>query len=537
MSEYGLTKNGVNIKRLDVIMDELHEALSTGWGVDTRSNNQSVLNVLLTAFADKTAELWEFGEQLYHNYHPASAEGVALDDACQFSGVVRGRARRSTYPIHCTGVDGTLLEKGTMLSSDTNPSVDFVLSDNTSLSRSACNELSVRLVSVGAGLYTISIDQTQFSWNATGAQSDLEILRCLSYAINTPSYKLLTSKPNDWDENYSSYFYVTDPIDPPNVLVFANVASPTEWGEETIYKYEPEFIATVDNATKRLIIRAANAAKNHAFLLSSNLTTQSVTSVIDFQSADFGDIVVPNGAITKITKGPSTLMACENKCGYIAGQLAETDAEFRHSYAAKIFNTSNRTLQAIRSGILTNVEGVTAVAVYENDSNETDAAGRPPHSIEVIVDGGANREDDIAQQIWLRKAGGIATYGTAHGTAIGTNDEEITVHFSRPTPIYIWWNVVVYGNPPSDYATQIAELITAYMSGLNTGDDVIPQRVFQSIFSAMPDVTYLDVTLGTTESRAETPAYTLRSVSLNDSERGYTDAGMVAVATGGDAND
>ena len=36
MSEYGLTPNGPNIKRLDVILDEMHTALSKRWGVNTR---------------------------------------------------------------------------------------------------------------------------------------------------------------------------------------------------------------------------------------------------------------------------------------------------------------------------------------------------------------------------------------------------------------------------------------------------------------------------------------------------------------------
>ena len=31
MAEYGLTKNGVNIKRLDTILDEMHTELSAKW--------------------------------------------------------------------------------------------------------------------------------------------------------------------------------------------------------------------------------------------------------------------------------------------------------------------------------------------------------------------------------------------------------------------------------------------------------------------------------------------------------------------------
>ena len=56
--EYGLTPKGPNIKRLDVIIDQLHERLSEKFGVNTRQNPESVLNVLITIFADALAEVW-----------------------------------------------------------------------------------------------------------------------------------------------------------------------------------------------------------------------------------------------------------------------------------------------------------------------------------------------------------------------------------------------------------------------------------------------------------------------------------------------
>lgn len=84
MSEYGITPTGVNIKRLDTIMDELHTDLSEGWGVNTRLNPKSNLNVLITNFSDKLAELWEFGKGIYDAMYPSSAEGINLDNACQF---------------------------------------------------------------------------------------------------------------------------------------------------------------------------------------------------------------------------------------------------------------------------------------------------------------------------------------------------------------------------------------------------------------------------------------------------------------------
>lgn len=105
MSEYGLTPQGPNIKRLDVILDEMHEQLSKAWGVNTKQNPQSFINHLLTNLADRLAELWEFGEDVYYSQYPSTAEGVSLDNAAQYGGSLRETGAKSYYPMHCTGVD------------------------------------------------------------------------------------------------------------------------------------------------------------------------------------------------------------------------------------------------------------------------------------------------------------------------------------------------------------------------------------------------------------------------------------------------
>ena len=43
MADYGLTAKGSVIKRLDTIMDEFHDDLSTGWNVNTRHTYPSGL--------------------------------------------------------------------------------------------------------------------------------------------------------------------------------------------------------------------------------------------------------------------------------------------------------------------------------------------------------------------------------------------------------------------------------------------------------------------------------------------------------------
>jgi len=99
MAQYGLTPKGPNPKRLDVILDEMHESMTRRLGVNTRQNPQSLLNHLLTNVADRIAELWEYGTDVYYSQYPATAEGRSLDSAAQFGGSTRELSSKSYYSV------------------------------------------------------------------------------------------------------------------------------------------------------------------------------------------------------------------------------------------------------------------------------------------------------------------------------------------------------------------------------------------------------------------------------------------------------
>lgn len=125
MAKYGLTPQGPNPKRLDVILEDMHSKMTDRLGVNTRQNPQSLLNHILTNVADEIAELWEFGVDVYHSQYTSSATGVSLDYAAQFGGSTREMAAKSYYSILCTGLDGTTIPAGTVIASDTNPATSL----------------------------------------------------------------------------------------------------------------------------------------------------------------------------------------------------------------------------------------------------------------------------------------------------------------------------------------------------------------------------------------------------------------------------
>lgn len=484
MADYGLTPQGPNIKRLDVILDEMHKQLSAKWGVNTKQNPESLLNHLLTNIADQLAELWEFGEDVYFSQYPSTAEGTSLDNAAQYGGSTRDTAKKSYYPIHCTGTDGTVLAAGTMIASDTNPKTSLSLAEERMITRTSFNRATIKMTTTEMDdAYTVALNGDVYSYEPKAGEQPVDILKGLSAAI--------TGK---------------------------------------------EFAASVDEENGFLIIAATDKSSDNALVLSENLTTETVTSIVTFGTVDTGDILLPDGVITQIVKADAGLLEVVNMCGYIAGRDEETDVEFRQSYAEKIFNRSSMMLESIRSAILNNVQGVVSVAAYENSTNVEDSHGRPPHSIEIVADGGDPLQ--IAQQILDKKAGGIQTYGDTSVVVAGAYDEDITIRFNRPTKIYTWFHIGITLNPsevlPPNYVELLRNVVLENMNSLNAGQDIVPQKFMAQLYKTCSGISYIDIRLYATASSAEQPSeYPDHSKNITARQRAYTTDAMIEVAIDG----
>lgn len=450
------------------------------------ANTRSFLNTLNTSVADKIAELWELGADIYHNLSPMSAEGAALDNAVQFGGNSREKARSTYYPIHCECTEGITLDEETLIESDTNPAIKFLSAEERTISRSSFNKAKVKVVSTQPGeAYTVALNGTLYSYTCKVQDGPEAILGGL------------------------------------RDLILADEAE--------------AFTASVDSENVLLVIEAADVESENSMLLTDNLTTESVTAIISFASEEPGEVSLPNGAITKIVTAPTGFLSCTNLCGYVAGRLLETDVELRQSYVDKIFSRSSRMTDSIRSAILANCAGVTAAQVYENRTNETDSEGRPPHSVEAVVDGGSN--SDIAEQILATVSAGITTYGSVSVDVPGEDDDMIEVCFNRPTYIYCWFKVTLTISKaslvPANYAELVETAIVDAMSQVENGEDVVPQQQFlPAIYEQVPGISYIDVSIYTTTSASEgqPSSYPLRSVEITNRQRAMTSSTRIEVA-------
>ena len=485
MSNFGITPQGIVVRRLDTIMDELHTDLSEGWNVNTRINPKSYLNVQLTAFADKIAELWEVGEQIYHSMYPFSAEDMSLDNSVQYGGVTRENARPTIYPIHCECVDGTVIPRGTLIRTSTNPAIHFIAGEYAVITRSAFNRAVISVAVIQpAAIYTIALNGELFSYTSAPTDAATDILNGIA----------------------------------------ANIT-------------DEAFIVSVDAANARLSIQAADFNTTNVLTLSGNLTTASVTGIVRFHSEMNGVVPLPDGVITQIVTAVNGLIGVVNLLPFIAGRLRQTDVELRQSYIDKIFNRSSRMLESIRSAILQNVQGVTSTVGYQNDTNVTDADGRWPHSIEMIVDGGD--ADEIAAQIWDKKAAGIQTFGGTEVIVTGDEGEPITIRFNRPEYVYVWFQVTISLNPaeilPPNYVEAITDIIIEAMARVELGRPIIPQRLIDHlIFANVPGIGNISTeTFYSTDPNQQPTAYAPGAIPITPRQRAVTDATRIEVMLGG----
>lgn len=472
--KYGVTPTGFLRKRLDEITDELHTELSAGFGIDTRHNPKSFLNVLVVDFADKIAELWEVAEQCYNSQVPSTAEGVSLDRVAQLGGSVRSMPTSSVYTILCTGDNGTVIPIGTRIASDTNPAVELVNTADGLISLNDCVAAEIATVgSYGAGdKFTLSVDSHKFEITLLDGQDPIE---ALAEAMDDESYVNVKTERQGTDNEVKS------------------------------------IVLTFDESVPRKV------------LISSNLNAVSVTSLISFATAEQGDFMLPKNAVTRIISAVSGLKSITNLADYVKGRDRESDSEFRRSYLEKIFIRSRTMLESIKSAILANCNGVESVSGFENDTNEWDRNGccRAPHSVEMVVIGGDPEE--IAKQIFATKAAGINTShcdgltiteaNKDYGIEVEVEDDygkPVTVRFSRPVPLYYKVNITVDAatneQPAANTFDLIKEIVMDSINALNPGDDLVPQQYLAELYRRVPGVLNYEFAIKLKDSTGESVA-------------------------------
>lgn len=160
---------------------------------------------------------------------------------------------------------------------------------------------------------------------------------------------------------------------------------------------------------------------------------------VRFVSERTGPVSAAAGSITVIATPVVGWNSVNNGLDATPGSNVENDEELRLRREVELATTGSTTVRAIASDLLQAFPaGIQNLDVFENDTDETDGDGRPPHTVEALIyDGDPSTldDDEVAGIIFEAKAGGVGTYGTETGTvAIVVNGVTSTreVMFSRP---------------------------------------------------------------------------------------------------------
>lgn len=470
MADYGVTEKGFVIKRLDEILEELHSELSEKFGFNTRLDDQSFLNVLITTYGGKIAELWEVAQSSYYAKYPSTAEGVSLDNAVQYGGIRRSPNKYSFYTLHCTGDDGTVVRQGATVATNTAPQRKLAAVAEFEITRDKFNRVSVRVAAPVKGeIYSVSINGVQYSYTST-SDDELNIIQGLCSAVNPDGYKV-----------------------------------------------------SVNESDITLDIADEVVSRSGVMVLSDNLTTSSVTVLADFATIDYGKLIFPNGTVTVMITNISGFDKVENLIIPTYGRIQETDIELRHSYLAKSAIRSTRMIDSICSQLINNVPNVESATGYENNTDDTDEDGRPPHSVEIIVDGGD--ETAIASIILDKKAAGIQTFGKITVSVATEYGDSVPISFNRPEYVYVWMKVTLDAEQsylPTNYANLAVDSIVKDALKLQAGDNMLSQTFNDGIYSTVGGVTYIDIKCAATTSKDHIPAdneYTKVNVSITSRQK------------------
>lgn len=205
------------------------------------------------------------------------------------------------------------------------------------------------------------------------------------------------------------------------------------------------------------------------------------------ESENTGPIQALAGAITTIETAVSGIDRVENADDATLGRNTETDAEFRIRSSESLAICGGATQPAIISRML-NISGVTFATVFQNVTDFVDENGLPPHSINVVVDGG--NDNDIWTELYEEAvSAGIKMFGTEETTITDANGDEQPVAFSRPVSVRIYvdaGNGLVTNSDPAQgpvFPADGQDQIKANLAGIqfDLGGDVWPAKIKEAI--------------------------------------------------------
>lgn len=213
------------------------------------------------------------------------------------------------------------------------------------------------------------------------------------------------------------------------------------------------------------------------------------------------------------------------------GLRVDNDPGLRARRERELATIGSATVRAITANISQAFgEKITNLTVYENDGDNVDSNGLPPHCIEALIFDGdvpSVDNDELAQVILDSKAGGVQTSGNTTGTATAlVNGVESTlgVKFSRASQLPIYVNIALVKKLTGPYignaavAEYVATQGNAYFA---PGDEIIEDRIraFVLACTGVKDITSVHIGLTPNPTSSDNIPITIRQIGRFSTSR------------------
>lgn len=469
-----LTPEGFERPRLAEIKADYDQRFTDALG-PVNTNPDAVVGQIIGIFSAALDDAYETLQANYDSMYPYSAEGTSLDGAVSFVGLERLAATASKVTAVCYGTESTLVPENALVRTSGN--VQFAADADTVISRSAA--------------------------------CDVEIT--VSTVTNSANYQIIAGGVS---------------------VVYTSGASTTASAiaQGLAALFGADYIASA--SSDKILLRSADGITDFTLTVDSKLTITKLGTPVGFTCVDKGENVVHVGAVNTIDSQIPGWDSVYNLAAGSTGRNVETDEELRIRHRDGVRASGSATLKAIRARLLSEVDSVTYVSIYENRTSAV-VDGMPSHSFEAVVSGGTNQE--VANKIWELKPAGIETYGNTSVQVLDDNEDVQFIEFSRSVDKLVWIRVSVNllneEEPiPADIVNSIKTAVVNFgESEFNIGEDIITQRFIGPIYSSTTGIGALTVEIALTDTISETPSYSTNNAVIARAELPVFDANRITV--------
>ncbi len=428
----GLTNNGLEIKRLQQVIDDRISSARNFFGAESKTSANDVLGRALRVHASSEADLWELAESVFNSFNPEICTGISLDRVVSYAGLTRQEAAPSTVTLRVAGDYQVLIPEDSFVDSSFT-SNRFITTENVTLNQNSLSGVTIEVItSQDSTDYTLTLGSSTFTYNSGTGESLATIAAGLQAVIDASS----------------------------------------------------DFSATVINTQQIQVVFNDEFVSRNA-TITANLSYQKVVKLVGAESEEVGPVSQPEDTLDTIASPISGWDSVNNPFEAAEGRFRETDEELRIRFRNSKELNARGTIDAIFAN-LTSLIDVESINVYENETNSTDGNGLPPKSFSVVILGGNSQE--IADTIWATKPAGIETFGNTTVSTTDTQGISYDINFSRPTPIDIYIDITISSAEgaliPSNAEEQIINALETYFEDtFSVGDDVIYSRLYTPINS------------------------------------------------------